>query len=68
MQCKRTMKPSVGYAKLCIANTKGKSNDSQMLYYSKHPVDGSLSLLKLKLCQEYVIRFAIYDERVDENS
>lgn len=38
------------------------------LYYSKNPVDGSLSLLKLKLLQTLVVVFAIPDERGAGNS
>lgn len=38
------------------------------LYYSKNPVDGSLSLLKLKLLQTLVVLFAIPDERGAGNS
>lgn len=69
MQFKRIMKTSSGCARLCNANTKRKSNmDSHMLYYSKNPADGSLSLLKLKLFQKRVVGFAIPDERVDGNS
>ena len=37
-------------------------------YYSKNPVDGSLSLLKLKLLPEYAVGFAIPAERVAGNS
>lgn len=68
MQFKRIMKALSGCARLCNANTERKSNvDSHMLYYSKNPADGSLSLLKLKLFQKHVVGFAIPDERVDGN-
>lgn len=60
-------KPLSGHARLCTAITKRNSNvESHSLYYSKNPVDGSLSLLKLKLLQKLVVVFA--DERVAENS
>lgn len=41
---------------------------TQSLYYSKNPVDGSLSLLKFKLLQKLVVVFAISDERGAGNS
>lgn len=54
---------------ISVANTKRKPNvDSHILHYSKNPVDGSLSLLKLKLFQKWCVGFAIPDERVDGNS
>lgn len=37
-------------------------------YYSKNPVDGSLSLLKLKLLPEHAVGFAIPAERIAGNS
>lgn len=50
------MKPLSGRARLCIAKREANV-DSHLLYYSKNPVDGSLSLLKLKLLQKHVIGF-----------
>lgn len=54
-----------GYA---LPTPREKSHvDSHTFYYSKDPVDGSLSLLTFKLSQKHVVRFAIPDERVDGN-
>lgn len=60
MQFKRIMKSPSGHTGFCTAEGQRKSNvDSRSLYYSKNPVGGSLSLLKLKLLQRPVVVFAI---------
>ena len=64
MQVKRIMKPLSGHARLCMANTRRKSAvDSHTLYYSKNPVDGSLSLLKFKLLPKLAVGLAIPAEK-----
>ena len=47
-----------------MANTRRKSAvDSHTLYYSKNPVDGSLSLLKFKLLPKLAVGLAIPAEK-----